>query len=112
VTERQEREALVAAIDRHHLETRPYVRRDVRVREHRALGLAGGARRVDDGRDLIGPDRGHPAAVRIGRGLARALARVQQRCEVGLTGGCIARLDRDHVPQRRQPAATAAIFSR
>ena len=67
---------------------RQQVRREIRMRQHHALGLAGRARCVDDGRELDGRDRPRrvaemlarrPTRPHAARGLARPLLRAGGR---------------------------------
>ena len=61
---RQEQQLLVALVDGEHVAHRVAFPHDVLVREHDALGRAGGARRVDEGEAVVGLDLG-PALLEL-----------------------------------------------
>jgi len=128
VRQRQERDDPVARVQRHVVDEEPYVHHQRPVRQHDALGEAGGARGVDDRGQTV---RGHRRQLQVpgregasvgivgsgqgGQGRFRPTMRLEQRREVAQAGG---RLDRGHllaidgvgrrVGQEEHPAAAVA----
>ena len=107
----RQREKTQRRIGRPHIEQvdhRGHVRRDVAMRQHRALRLAGSPRRVDDGRDLIRLDRERLRAElrRRIRSHRRGALRLERRDpDLAVLGGAL--LEHDHVLQRGQIRAHA-----